>query len=137
MKQPFLLDTCAALWVVADLLPQKAADALNEAHRLGLPTYVSPITAWEVGLLARKGRFRSPLTPQRWFEALMSTPGAALAEMPPRVLLDASFLPGIFHLDPGDQIIAATAREFGFTVMTRDRDILDYAEAGYLSALPC
>ena len=137
MTRPFLLDTCAALWVVADILPQTATDALNEAHRSGLPIYVSPITAWEVGLLARKGRFRSLLTPQRWFEALMETPGAMLAELPPRVLLDASFLPGKFHLDPGDQIITATAREFGYTVMTRDRDILDYAKAGYLSAVPC
>ena len=137
MKQPFLLDTCAALWVIAGVLPQTAADALGEAHRSGLPTYVSPITAWEVGLLARKGRFRSPLTPQRWFEALMGTPGAMLAELPPRVLLDASFLPGKFHLDPGDQIIAATAREFGFTVMTRDRAMLEYSKAGYMSAIEC
>jgi PIN domain nuclease of toxin-antitoxin system len=137
MPRSILLDTCAALWTVAGILPQKAADALNEAYRSGLPTYVSPITAWEIGILARKGRFRSPLTPHRWFEVLMSLPGAALAEMPPRLLLDASFLPGKFHLDPGDQIIASTAREYGFTVMTRDRALLDYAAQGYLSAVAC
>ena len=137
MRQPVLLDTCAALWAVAGLLPQKAIDVLNELRNSGLLIYISPITAWEVGILARKGRFRSPFTPQRWFEILMSTPGASLAELTPRVLLDASFLPGKFHLDPGDQIIAATAREYGFTVMTRDRALLDYANEGHLSAIAC
>ena len=137
MQQPFLLDTCAALRVVSGILPQKAADALTEAHRDGVPIYVSPITAWEVGILARKGRFRSPLSPPRWFEALMAKPGTVLAEITPRILMDSSFLPGDFHLDPGDQIIAATAREFGFTVMTRDRALLDYAVQGHLRAVEC
>jgi PIN domain nuclease of toxin-antitoxin system len=137
MARPFLLDTCAALWIVSGILPQKAADALTEAHRAGQPTYVSPIIAWEVGILARKGRFRSSLSPHRWFEVLMGLPGAALAELSPRVLLDSSFLPGKFHLDPGDRIIAATAREYDFTVMTRDRALLDYANDGHLSAIEC
>ena len=35
------------------------------------------------------------------------------------------------------RIIAATAREYGYTVMTRDRALLDYAAQGYLSALAC
>jgi len=137
MGRPFLLDTCAALWLVSGIVSQKAAAALTEAHRAGRPTYVSPITAWEVGILARKGRFRSPLSPHRWFEILMGLPGAALAELSPRVLLDSSFLPGNFHLDPGGRIIAATAREYGFTVMTRDRALLAYANEGHLSAVEC
>jgi PIN domain nuclease of toxin-antitoxin system len=137
MKRPILLDTCAALWVVSGILPQRATDVLNEARLSNLPIYISPITAWEVGILARKGRFRSPLSPHRWFETLMSKPGTALAELPPRVLLDASFLPGKFHLDPADRIITATAREFSYTLMTRDRELLDYAVQGHLSAVPC
>jgi PIN domain nuclease of toxin-antitoxin system len=36
-----------------------------------------------------------------------------------------------------DRAIAATAREYGFTVMTRDRALLDYAAQGHLSALTC
>jgi PIN domain nuclease of toxin-antitoxin system len=98
---------------------------------------VSPITAWEVGLLARKGRFRSHYTPQRWFELLMNTSDTALAELTPRVLIGSSFLPGSLHSDPADRIIAATAREYGFTVMTRDRSLLDYAREGHMSAVEC
>lgn len=137
MRQPFLLDTCAALWVVAGAISQKAANALAEARRQSLQVYISPITAWEIGMLARKGRFRSQYSPQRWFEELMALPDAALADMPAKVLMESSFLPGEFHFDPADRIIAATAREYGYTVMTRDRALLEYAQAGHLSAFEC
>jgi len=137
MSQPYLLDTCAALWIVAGELPQSTIDRLSDARKAGLPTYVSPITAWEIGTLARKGRFRSSYTPQRWFERLIGLPGVALAELSANTLMESSFLPGVFHADPADRIIAATAREFGFTVMTRDRPLLDYATQGYLSAVAC
>ncbi len=137
MNQPLLLDTCAAIWIVAGEISGKGAEALSESRRAGLPTYVSPITAWEIGLLARKGRFRSRYSPQRWFDALMSVPDTALANLSAKVLMESSFLPGRLHFDPADRIIAATAREYGYTVMTRDAGLLDYAAQGYLSAMEC
>jgi PIN domain nuclease of toxin-antitoxin system len=137
MKRPFLLDTCAALWIVADEIAEALSNALAESRALGFPTYVSPITAWEIGMLARKGRFKSHHSPQRWFEVLMSTPGAALAELTSSVLMESSFLPGSLHGDPADRIIAATAREFGYTVITRDRALLAYGREGYLSVVSC
>jgi len=137
MRRPFLLDTCAALWIVADQISQDVADALAEARGHGFLTYVSPITAWEIGLLARKRRFKSHHSPQRWFEILMGKPGAALAELTPAVLMESSFLPGSLQGDLADRIIAATAREYGFTVMTRDRGLLDYGRDGYLGVFAC
>jgi PIN domain nuclease of toxin-antitoxin system len=137
MRRPFLLDTCAALWIVADQVSQEVADALTEARGHGLLTYVSPITAWEIGLLARKGRFKSHHSPQRWFEILMGTPGAALADLTPAVLMESSFLPGSLRGDPADRIIAATGREYGYTVITRDTALLDYGREGHLSVMEC
>jgi PIN domain nuclease of toxin-antitoxin system len=134
---PFLLDTCAALWIVDNRISAATATALSEARNAGLPTYVSPITAWEIGLLARKGRFRSRYSPQRWFETLMRTPDTVLAPLTGEVLMESSFLPGDLHSDPADRIIAATAREYGYTVLTSDRPLLNYARAGYLSAVEC
>jgi len=137
MKRPLLLDTCAALWIVADEISESASNALTEARGLGMSTYVSPITAWEVGVMARKGRFRSSYTPQRWFELLMGLPDFVLADLSPKVLMESSSLPELRTGDPADRIIAATAREYGFTVMTRDQPLLDYARQGYLSAIEC
>lgn len=137
MKSPFLLDTCAALWAVSNELGSSTVETLTEAYRRGASTFVSPITAWEVGVSARKGRFASTMTPRRWFEHLMSLPGAALADMPPDVLLASNELPDFPTNDPADRIIAATAREYGFTVVTRDAALLDYGKQGYLNVLEC
>jgi PIN domain nuclease of toxin-antitoxin system len=137
MRQPLLVDTCAAMWIVAGAVSQKVSDAFGETREAGLPIYVSPITAWEIGILARKGRFRSQYSPQRWFEALMAIPDTALAELSAKVLMESSFLPGELNFDPADRIIVATAREYGYTVMTRDRALLEYARAGHLSAMEC
>jgi PIN domain nuclease of toxin-antitoxin system len=133
-----LLDTCTAMWVMDnDWLRQEAVDAIDQAADRGENIFVSPITAWEVGNLARKGRFRSSYSPQRWLAALQSRPGIAFAEMPPHLLMESALLPGELNLDPGDRVVVATAREYGFTVLTRDADILRYARAGNLSAIEC
>jgi PIN domain nuclease of toxin-antitoxin system len=137
MKWPFLLDTCAAMWLVDDTLRPAAAQALLEAYKAGRTTFVSPFTAWEVGLLAASGRFRSTYPVEGWLTRLANLPGIGLAELPARVLLDSWKLPGRLNRDPADRIIAATAREFGYTVMTRDRALLAYARDGHLSALEC
>lgn len=137
MIAPILLDTCACHWLIADTLPERADKALTEAFNAGHPTYVSPVTALEVGTLARKRRFKSHLTPQKWFQTLMNLPGMAQADMPAELLIESALLPGDIHGDPYDRIIAATAREYGYTVMTRDGALLDYGRQGYLSVFAC
>ncbi|MFT3728360.1 MAG: type II toxin-antitoxin system VapC family toxin [Terricaulis sp.] len=137
MKSAFLLDTCAALWIVDGILSKDVGEALLASHKAGLPTYISPITAWEVGNMARKGRFKSNLAPDRWFNHLMKAPRAALAGMSPDLLMASCFLPAFPNNDPADRIIAATAREYGFTVVTRDAALLSYGKQGYLSVLAC
>jgi PIN domain nuclease of toxin-antitoxin system len=138
MSQPLLLDTCAALWIIeGERMRQQAIDAIDDAHRRGEKVMVSPITGWEVGLQAEKGRFKSRYSPQRWLSLLLARPEIAVAPLPPHVLLESSSLPGKLNRDPADRIIAATAREFGYTVMTRDRALLNYGREGYLSVLEC
>ena len=77
------------------------------------------------------------MSPQRWFQTLMQAPGLRLADMPPEILIGASFLPGTPPRDPADRILAATAREYGYQLVTRDRPLLNYAEQGHIRALLC
>lgn len=136
--QPILLDTCAAIWLLdGQPLSQAADDALDEAERSGVPTYVSAATAWEVGMLVAKGRLRLPVTPQRWFARLFEFPGVRLADMSPDILMASSFLPGTPPNDPADRIFAATARDLGATLITRDRPLLEYGKAGHMGVLVC
>ncbi len=138
MSEPLLLDTCAAMYLVAsEPMASPALEAMDMSADIGTPLYVSPITAWEVGMMTEKGRFRSSLTPQRWFEMLRTRPDIALCELTPAILIQSWALPGVLNRDPADRIIAATAREYDYTVVTRDRALLDYAAAGHLRALEC
>jgi PIN domain nuclease of toxin-antitoxin system len=133
-----LLDTCAAMWIMEDAwLKPSAVEAMDRSHDMGEPVYVSPITGWEVGLLAMKNKFRSRYAPERWLEVLLAFPFVRIAELPPHVLMRSCFLPGRAPREPSDRIMAATAREYGLTLMTRDRELLDFAKQGHISAEPC
>ncbi len=136
--QPLLWDTHAAIWISEKArLSQAALDALRAAHREGATSYVSPITAWEIGMLASRNRLQLLIRPERWFANLLEMPGVKLADMSPDVLIASSYLPGKPPNDPSDRIIAATARELGATLLTRDRALSDYGEQGHVSVVEC
>jgi PIN domain nuclease of toxin-antitoxin system len=135
---PLLLDTCAAIWLAeAETLAQRATKVLEEAYDVGTAVYVSPITAWEIGLLISRGRLTLLIKPQLWFQRLFDVLKFRLADMPPQLLIASSFLPGEPPRDPADRIVAATAREYGYMLMTRDRNLLAYAEQGHIQAVAC
>jgi PIN domain nuclease of toxin-antitoxin system len=136
MVRPILLDTCAALWLADGEIGDAAREAIAEADVAGTPVAVSPITAWEVGLLVAKTRIFLSQDPVAWFDTLLAT-GVSLAPMGPQILVASSFLPGEGLRDPADRILAATARALNYRLMTRDHRLLDYAAAGHLSAIEC
>lgn len=88
-------------------------------------------------MLIARDRLQLLITPQRWFARLLETPGVHLAAMSTEVLISSSFLPGKPPRDPADRIIAATARDLGATLMTRDSTLLSYAKQGYVNAVAC
>lgn len=136
--QPLLWDTCAVIWIYEKArLSQAALDLMAAAHRDGVPAYVSPITAWEMGMLASRGRLQLLVRPERWFANLFEVPGVKLADMSPELLIASSYLPGKPPNDPTDRIIAATARELGATLITRDRELLRYGAQGHVAVMEC
>jgi PIN domain nuclease of toxin-antitoxin system len=138
MKAPLLLDTCAVIWIANDQpIAAEANETIQEALRAGELVFISPITAWEIGLLVSRGRVILNMSPQLWFDRLLTAPGIALASMPPAVMIASSYLPGIPPRDPADRIIAATAREYGYRLVTRDRPLLTYGEEGHLQVVSC
>jgi PIN domain nuclease of toxin-antitoxin system len=136
--QPLLLDTCAVIWLSEnEKMKEEADEAIDAASVQGVLTFISPITAWEIGLLASRDRVRLLITPQNWFARALSIPGMALAELSPEVLIASSFLPGKAPRDPADRIIAATARQLGATLITRDSALLNYGKQGHLNVMAC
>jgi PIN domain nuclease of toxin-antitoxin system len=132
-----LLDTNAAIFAVEGTLEPAAASLLSQRFRAGETVLISPITGWELGLLFSRGRLRTAIRPREYLRRLTALPGVAMAGLSAEILMDSSYLPGAPPRDPADRIVAATAREHGYTVMTRDAALLAYAREGYLSAVEC
>jgi PIN domain nuclease of toxin-antitoxin system len=110
-----LLDTCALLWLAngEDLTPDsRSALATSNLH-------VSPISAWEIANLVRKNRIAFTLPVASWFRQATNKMSAGSPQL------------------TADRIIIATARETDMTVVTRDRQIIDYSRAGHVRALVC
>lgn len=110
--------------------------AAEQRVRTVTVAWVSPITAWEVGLLVARQRLPLSAPPKVWFDRLVSA-GYRIAPLDADVLIAASYLPGELHRDPADRILVATARRLDCPLVTRDRRLLDYASAGWMQALAC
>ncbi|WP_322297746.1 type II toxin-antitoxin system VapC family toxin [Brevundimonas sp.] len=134
--RPILLDTCAAIWLADGKLSARAEEELQASIRRNTPVFVSPITAWEVGMLVSKDRLVLSRPVMTWFDAVLRF-GVSLAEMSPDVLVASTELRADELRDPADRIIAATARTFQYRVMTRDRPLLAYAARGQVLAIAC
>ena len=77
-------------------------------------------------MLVRSGRLRPRTTTTRDFvQALVQTPGLAVLEITSDIAVQATSFPDEFPADPADRLIAATARAFGLTLVTKDQRLLD------------
>ena len=133
-----LLDTCAAIWIAEGApISDEAVNALNQAVDAGEPICVSVMTSWEIGMLVARKRLPLSMDPLAWFERLLDLPSVRVVGVSARTLTSSSFLPGSPPKDPIDRILLSTAREGGYTLVTRDRQLLAYANQGHASALAC
>jgi PIN domain nuclease of toxin-antitoxin system len=138
MAKPVLLDTCAAIWLVnGDPMSTDSRVSIAAAQTENLGVYVSPMTAWEIAALVAKNRLQLSLSAEAWFDALLGLAGVRLAAMPPKVLIASATLPGTPPEDPVDRIIAATGRTLGYSIITRDGELMLYAQAGHIDAVAC
>jgi PIN domain nuclease of toxin-antitoxin system len=133
-----LLDTIALIWLTLDEpIRANARSAIIEAAANG-DLAVSAASAWEVGLLAtRTSKSRTIFTgdARNWFATAVSRARLRLLPIDADTALEAADLPGLFHCDPSDRWIVATARRHSATLITSDRRILAYSDAGHVSAI--
>jgi len=123
--------------VNGDPMSANSRGAIVAAQTNNIGVYVSPMTAWEIATLVAKHPLHLTLSPEDWFDALLGLAGVRLAAMPPKVLIASASLPGLPPKDPVDRIIAATSRAFGYSIITRDGELMRYARAGHIEAIGC
>ena len=132
-----LLDTCAVIWLFNRSSMSEASRAAISQAATERRLFVSPFTGWEVATLVRKGKIALNMPPKLWFGHVAQHSAITLAVLDHDALIESCFLPAEPPGDPADRIIIATARQSGFTIVTRDRPILDYAKQGHVRAMPC
>lgn len=94
----------------------------NQDNGLG----VSIFSCWEIAKLVELGRIAFGCPVDEWMEAALTYRGIQLIDLTPQIVIESTRLPGIFHKDPADQIIVATARCYDIPLLTSDEKILGY-----------
>ncbi len=122
----YLLDTHAWIWAMdkPDELPPKVrAEVFRAAN---MPFGLSVMSVWEASKKESIGKLRLSAPIGQWFALAIREPFVRLQPLTIDIAHESNHLPGEFHRDPADQIIVATARQHGLTLISTDERILSY-----------
>lgn len=118
-----LLDTHVILWCVAEpeKLPGEVAEELeSEANEL----WFSPISVWEILLLAEKGRVLLGNDNEKGVRKIFQHLPLREAVINMEVAIQSRYV-DLAHQDPADRFLAATAMVYDLTLVTADRRLID------------
>ena len=113
-----LLDTHALLWFLADD-PRLSATAKTAIEDLANERWLSPISLLEIALKNRLGKLPLPEPFGVMFPADLAAEDIHLFPLEPRHIEPLTTLP-LYHKDPFDRLIAATALVESLTLVSVD-----------------
>lgn len=120
----FLLDTHILLWSMwgSNKLPNKMKEAIEKN---GNELWLSPVSAWEILVLAEKGRIEVPgKRPEVWVKNILKSVPVKVAPLNWEVAIKSRQVK-LTHEDPADRFIVATALIYDLILITMDQKILD------------
>jgi PIN domain nuclease of toxin-antitoxin system len=117
-----LLDTHVWRWSVTT--PERLGKRLRTAlGRSKTELWLSPISVWELLVLAERGRLRLGAEPRTWVaEALSRTPAREAPLNHEVAIRSREVLPA--HQDPADRFLVATALVYDLTLATADEELI-------------
>jgi PIN domain nuclease of toxin-antitoxin system len=117
-----LLDTHIWLWSLLE--PARLSKRVRAAvTRTANELWLSPISAWELLVLAERGRLRLDDDPRKWIaEAFTHTP-AQEAVLTFEVAVRSREIMTA-HPDPADRFLVATASVYDLTLVTADESLI-------------
>jgi len=122
----YLLGTNIWIWMVEShqSIPRNILSILLEPENY--PFYISAISVWEVAKKVSLDKLTLSIPVRDWLVQATRKPFIEIIPLSVDIALESTILPGVFHKDPADQIIVASARQGNMTLLTSDRLILAY-----------
>lgn len=121
-----LLDTHVWIWLSIEhntSLSRRAKKAIDSASQ----KWISAISCWELAKLAEKKRIGFSIPTLTWIRRSLNEYEIRIADLSPEIAVESTLLRG-FHKDPADQIIVATSRILGLSLLTSDEQILRFPD---------
>ena len=128
---PILLETHVIIWSL--LKPEELSGDIKkiiESAQGENKLLISSISLWEIAMLKSKKRINIYEPLKDFLQAITDIDGIKVIDILPDIAADSVSLTDDFHGDPADRIIAATAINAGAVLLTRDQQILSWAEMG-------
>jgi PIN domain nuclease of toxin-antitoxin system len=121
-----LLDT--HVWVWRLLAPERLSDGAERAIADRDNTlHLSPISAWETLVLARKGRLALRPSPTEWVLDALRRSALATVALSHGIALRSEALDGFASADPADRFLVATALEHELVLVSADAAMQGFA----------
>lgn len=122
----YLLDTNIWVWMVEShqSIPRNILSTLLEPENY--PFYISAISVWEVAKKVSLEKLTLSIPVRDWLVQATRKPFIEIIPLSVDIALESTILPGVFHKDPADQIIVASARQSNMTLLTTDKLIISY-----------
>lgn len=117
-----LLDTHIFLWSLLE--PDRLSTSVAaELERSSNELWLSPMTTWEVMILAWKGRIILETDPMAWIRSVLKMVPFHEAPINHEVAIRSRIV-NLPHQDPVDRFLAATSMVFDLTLVTADERLL-------------
>jgi len=135
-NNPILLDTHVIIWSLSK--PKELSEDVKkiiESAQLDNRLLISSISLWEIAMLKSKKRINIYEPLKDFLQSITDIDGIEVIDLLPDIASDSVLLTDDFHGDPADRIIAATAINCGAILLTRDQQILSWAERGHIRSV--
>lgn len=114
-----VLDTHTWIWWmdIPDNLGSKARQTIGKSARVG----VHVISCFEVSILVEKEKIELNDPLDEWIANALSHPKVEVVPLSVSAAVKCNHLPGDFHRDPVDRMLAATCLLNDYPMLTKDR----------------
>jgi len=136
ISNPILLDTHVILWSL--LKPDELSDetkTIIESAQTEDRLIISSISLWEIAMLKSKKRINIYEPMKEYLQSIVNIDGMKTVDISPDIAAESVALADDFHGDPADRIIAATSISKSAILLTRDKQILSWADLGNIRAI--